>query len=163
MSRVPTVLDKGFVVFYSVQQPAGRVMDNRLNLPPRTKSHHMNRSMLHSSIHLPSHRFCPSYPLSFPFDSFLFLPPPPVMSCRLKSGRWPQVSECVSDASRVSVFLHAWIHTPCICVCMCVSSKACQQRAVLPTILWDLWLYPESICALCDRPLSLSHIYQSDF
>lgn len=35
---------------------------------------------------------------------------------------------------------------------VCVSSKPCQQRAVLPTIHWDLWLYPESICAPCDRP-----------
>lgn len=56
-------------------------------------------------------------------------------------------------------------HTAFLCVCIYVCYKPCQQRAVLPIIHWELWLYPESICALCDRslPLTLSHRHKITF
>lgn len=89
--------------------------------------------------------FLPSIP---PFLSFP--PPPPLMSCRLKSGRWPQVSEWCQQSVRLCVCTHEYT----LYVCVHVSSKPCQQRAALPTIPWDLWRYPESICAPCDRSCS---------
>lgn len=72
------------------------------------------------------------------------------MSCRLKSGRWPQVSEWCQQSVRLCVCTHEYT----LYVCVHVSSKPCQQRAALPTIPWDLWRYPESICAPCDRSCS---------
>lgn len=81
-----------------------------------------------------------------------FPPPPPLplMSRRLKSGRWPQVSEWCQQSVRLCVCTHEYT----LYVCVHVSSKPCQQRAALPTIPWDLWRYPESICAQCDRSCS---------
>ena len=90
-------------------------------------------------------------PSSFPSScAFCFLFLISVSFLFSRHADWNQLNQDVDlrcQSVCVCVLLHAWIHIVCVCVCVCVSSTPRQQRAVLPTIHWDLWLYPESICA----------------
>lgn len=68
---------------------------------------------------MPPCYFLPTFPLLLFFS---------LMSCKLKSGRWPQVSECVlMPAVRVCVCMHGYTHCVSVWVCMCALNHASSE------------------------------------